>query len=250
MLARVVIAVLFLRSIDVPAVLTPQNGSSTASSNDKGVAWTAEWSMEEVSVNGRRAVRFNEKGSGRTSAFPGEVRWSTASTWSATGTFMPLDTDRTVTASDGSVLLVERKRFDHATGKMTLERQPAGKQSESKSVSIPDDTLAIEGLAGVLRFANIAKSRELEAHIVTNEPDVYSVSFEWRGEETIKTPAGEFECYKVEMVPHLGLLNVVRPFLQKTYFWFTVAAPHNWVRYEGPENGPGSPNVVMELTRQ
>ena len=116
-------------------------------------------------------------------------------------------------------------------------------------MDVPADILAIEGLAGVLRFANVPRSGSLSAHVMTNEPEVYKVSFEWRGEENVKTPAGEFHCYKVEMVPHLGVLNLLRPFLQKTYFWFTVAAPHNWVRYEGYESGPGSPEVVMALSR-
>jgi hypothetical protein len=53
---------------------------------------------------------------------------------------------------------------------------------------------------------------------------------------------------ELEVVPHLGVLNLFRPFLPKTYFWFTVASPHNWVRYEGPENGPGTPEVVMSLS--
>ena len=65
----------------------------------------------------------------------------------------------------------------------------------------------------------------------------------------MRTPAGEFECYKLEMLPHLGVLNVVRYFYPKAFFWFTVAPPHFWVRYEGPENGPGTPEIVMELDR-
>jgi len=113
----------------------------------------------------------------------------------------------------------------------------------------PRVNVAIEGLAGVLRFANVPKSRSLSAHVLTNEPEVYSVSFEWKGEESVKTPAGEFHSYRVEMIPHLGVLNVIRPFIQKTYFWFTVAAPHNWIQYQGPESGPGTPEVIMSLSR-
>ena len=61
-------------------------------------------------------------------------------------------------------------------------------------------------------------------------------------------PAGEFECYKVELVPGLGVLNLFRFAIPKAYFWFTVDPPHYWVRYEGLENGRGTPQVVMELT--
>ena len=51
------------------------------------------------------------------------------------------------------------------------------------------------------------------------------------------------------MVPNLGVLNLIRPFLAKTSFWYTVAAPHYWIRYQGPESGPGTPEVVLELAQ-
>lgn len=235
--------------IQVPPALTPQNGSSVVTSKDKRTGWEATWGMEEIRVQGKKAVRFIEKGAGRLSAFPQEVRWSVQSVWLAERGFRPLDTEKTITAPDGKVLLVERKHFDHDKGTVRLERTREGTGPETKTVDVPADTLAIEGIAGVLRFANAPKSRSLSAHVLTNELEVYSVTFEWRDEERVTTPAGQFQCYKVEMVPHLGLLNVVRPFIQKTYFWFTVATPYNWIRYQGPESGPGTPEVVMSLSR-
>jgi hypothetical protein len=204
--------------------------------------------MEQIQVQGKRAVRFTESGSGRLSTFSQRVHWHTEATWQADDKFIPLETERTVTSTDGSVLLVEKKQFDHERHVVQFERHEASSRSETKSVSFPEDILAVEGLAGVLRFATIDKTHEFAAHVLSNEPNAYSVTFEWRGEENVKTPAGEFECYKVEMVPHLGVLNVVRPFLSKTYFWFTKAAPHYWIRYEGSESGPGTPDVVMELS--
>jgi hypothetical protein len=235
--------------IQVPPALPPQNGSSVATSTDKRTGWEAKWGMEEIQVQGKKAVRFTETGSGRLSDYSQEVRWSTQSVWLAEGGFRPLDTERTITATDGKVLLVERKHFDHEKATVHLERTRETGGKETENLDVPADILAIEGLAGVLRFANVPKSRPLSAHVLTNEPKVYSVSFEWRDEESVKTPAGEFHCYKVEMIPHLGVLNVIRPFLQKTYFWFTVAEPHNWIRYQGPESGPGTPEVVMSLSR-
>jgi len=247
---KVAICLVFILDvIQVPPALTSQNGSSIVTSRDKRSGWEAKWGMEQLQVQGKKAVRFTETGSGRVSAYPQDVRWSTRSVWLAEDGFRPLETEKTISATDGKVLLVERKRFDHDKGQVHFERSREGKPEETKSLDIPDDTLAIEGLAGVLRFANVTKSRSLSAHVLTNEPEVYSVSFEWKNEESVETPAGQFRCYKVEMIPHLGVLNVIRPFVQKTYFWFTVAAPHNWIRYEGPESGPGTPEVVMSLSR-
>ena len=249
MKSAICLAFIIANVIQVPATLTPQNGSSVATSKDKNSGWEAKWGMEGLQIQGRNAVRFTETGSGHLSDYSQEVRWSTRSVWLAEDGFRPLDTERTITATDGKVLLVERKHFDHDKATVHLERTREGGGKETENLDVPDDTLAIEGLAGVLRFANLPKSRSLSAHVLTNEPRVYSVSFEWRDEETVRTPAGEFHCYRVEMIPHLGVLNVIRPFLQKTYFWYTVAAPHNWIRYQGPESGPGTPEVVMSLSR-
>jgi len=83
--------------------------------------------------------------------------------------------------------------------------------------------------------------------MLSNEPKIYSVTLENRGKERVKTSAGEFECYKLEVVPHVGMLNVFRAFFPKAYFWFTVAPPHFWVKYEGPQDGPGTPDIVMQL---
>jgi hypothetical protein len=246
--AAIYLVFILANVIQVPPALTPQNGSSVVTSKDKRSGWEAKWGMEELQVQGKKAVRFTETGSGRMSTYSQEVRWSVESIWLAEGAFRPLDTRKTITAIDGKVLLVERKHFDHDKRQVHFERSREGKAAETKSLDVPDDTLAIEGLAGVLRFANVPRSRSLAAHVLTNEAEVYSVTFEWRDEESVKTAAGEFHCYKVEMIPHLGVLNVIRPFLQKTYFWFTVSVPHRWIRYQGPESGPGTPEVIMELS--
>ena len=76
---------------------------------------------------------------------------------------------------------------------------------------------------------------------------MYDVTLEVQGRERIRTPAGPLECYKVELRPGVGVLKLFGFLVPKAYFWFTVDAPHYWVRYEGPENGRGTPQVVMEL---
>jgi len=154
-----------------------------------------------------------------------------------------------LTTLTGARLLTERKHFDVAKSMVRFERQRPEARSEVKSLKILPDTLIVEGIAGILRYLKFDQTGPFPAHLLTNEPRLYSVAFEIRGKERVKTPAGDFDCYKVEMVPHLGVLNVVRYFFPKTFFWFSVAPPHFWVRYEGLENGPGTPEIVMELDR-
>ncbi|HYR86492.1 MAG TPA: DUF3108 domain-containing protein [Terriglobia bacterium] len=241
---------LFADLVKAPATLSPYSGSSNVFSKNGSVHWTADWALEPIEVEGKKAVRVTEHGSGRISGFSQDVRWSIEATWRAEGGFRPLDVEKTITAADGKPLLVERKHFDPVKGVVRFERQPTNGQPETKILSVPADTLAVEGIAGVLRFLQPNEARPFSAHLLSNEPKLYSVTFELRGKERVKTPAGDFECYKLELVPHLGLLNTFRYFFPKTFFWYTVAPPHDWVRYEGLENGPGTPQIVMELSRR
>ena len=248
MLKAVSILLLFASDfIKAPATVPADHGTVVVSDKTGGRRWTANWTMEPGERNGKKAVRFTERGQGHVSPFSQEIRWSLESLWSAETGLQPLDSEKIITTSAGARLVTERKHFDAATGMVRFERQRSDGRSEAKSITVPPDTLIVEGIAGILRYLPFEQTGRLPAHLLTNEPRLYSVAFEIRGKEHVRTPAGEFDCYKVEMVPHLGVLNVVRSFFPKTFFWFTVAPPHSWVRYEGPENGRSTPQVVMEL---
>ena len=68
-----------------------------------------------------------------------------------------------------------------------------------------------------------------------------------RKEEDVNTPAGTFSCYRVDLVPKL--LGPLKSLAPKMALWCTTAAPHYWVRYQGPVGGPGSPQAVIELVK-
>ena len=120
---------------------------------------------------------------------------------------------------------------------------------EVLSITVPDDTITVEGIGGVLRSLPFERKHSFQLHLFGNDDRLYDVNIDFRGREKVHTPIGDFDCYKVEMVPHLGFLDVVRKFLPKTHLWFTVAPPHFWVKYEGLENGISSPLIVMELSK-
>jgi len=225
-----------------------EKGTTRTSSKGEALRWKNEWTMERKNVGGRPVVRFTEKGTGRYSSFDAEVQWNVETIWTAEASFRPLTTDRTVMDMSGRVLVRERKSFNFDKGSVDIEREDVARGSKSqRSLKLPPDTLAIDGIAGALRSLPFEESHPVEVHLLSNEPRLYDVSLEVRGRERIRTPAGEYECYKVEIRPGLGVLSVFRFLVPKAYFWFTVASPHYWVRYEGPENGVGTPQIVMEL---
>ena len=234
-------------TVEVPSAVPREKGSIVVSSGTPAkTRWTAEWTMEPSREQGRPAVRFTETGRGRYTPYLQPIRWSLEAVWTADGSFHPLRFQKIITDDGGGTIATERKVFDPAKGTVQFERETPGHAPEMKQFSAPPDTLAVEGIAGILRFLPFEQWRPFTAHFFSNEPQLYEVKIQMRGRERIKTPAGELDCYKIELVPQLGVLNVLRPFLRKIYFWFSAVPPHFWVRYEGPENGQGTPQIVME----
>jgi hypothetical protein len=68
------------------------------------------------------------------------------------------------------------------------------------------------------------------------------------GRERVTVPAGTFDSFKVQLQP-TGLWAFLATLHAKLYMWHTVAAPHVWVKYQGPDGSPGFRPVVRELVR-
>jgi hypothetical protein len=247
--AALFLALVMAAQLKAPPVLPADHGAVMASTTKGIVRWSANWTMEPSSVDGKKAVRFTEKGKGQFSPFTQEVQWSMECIWLADGKFFPIHFEKTIRDGHGEVLAVETKVFDRDTGKVTFERRDEKGVTEKSAFSAPADALAIEGIAGILQnfpFGKPGSAASVSGHLLSNEPKLYEVTIEDRGTEMLKTESGPVNCYKLELVPHLGLLNVFKVFYPKSYFWFRAAAPHAWVRYQGLENGPGTPEIVIE----
>jgi len=76
------------------------------------------------------------------------------------------------------------------------------------------------------------------------------------GKETVRVPAGDFDCHRVRMRANAQSLfpklpSFVRPFLSffiPTYtLWLTVSEPQLLVQYSGQLGPPGSPELRVRL---
>jgi hypothetical protein len=223
-------------------------GNTVIRSKNGAVRSKANWTVQKAQTDGHAALRMTEAGKGLYSGFNGEVRWSIEAWWSIGDALRPLRFEKTVTDSSGKVLAQEFKQFNWTAKQVRFERRDlkTGKTT-TKVISVPGDTLTVEGIAAALRALPFEDSRPFAAHFLTNEPKLYSITVEGRGREKIRTPNGIVESYKVELVPHLGgVIGAFSFLLPKTYLWYSVDPPHNWIRYQGPESGPGSPEIVIE----
>jgi hypothetical protein len=232
-----------------PTMTRPdEQGATTIRTKNGTVRAKTHWTMQHALDNGHDAVKMTETGEGMYGSFNQQVRWNIDCWWTSGESFRPLHFEKTVTDLSGKVLLRERKQFDWTRNEAHFEHEELNKPKKTRVIPVPPDTLTIEGIAGALRSLPFGSDFKFPAHILTNEPKVYPITLELRGRETIRTSSGNtMECYKVELVPHVGGgLDAFHFLFPKVYFWMNVAAPHLWVRYQGPENGPGTPDIVMD----
>lgn len=237
-------------SMDVPETGKKEEGSFVTHYKEGGKRWEGAWTMEKFEEDGETKVRIIMNAKGLTSPFSKDMEWEAVSVWrEAEGNFTPLHSETNFKDTKGNVVMTEKTIVDQASGNVTFTRKAhEGGDSVTETFEASPDLLIVDGLVVALRALPFGSNETVEAEFLSNEPELYDVEFRQKGVETIETPEGEIECYKVELVPKLGVLNVFQVFFPKTYFWFTKAPPHSWVRYEGLEKGRDTPHVVMEVT--
>jgi hypothetical protein len=246
-LASVLLTPLTAQSMSPPPMSKKEEGTFIVTAKDGGTRWKANWTDEEFTDDGQARVRITLNGQGIRNPFTRDMSWKSVAVWKSGSSFMPVESSTEVRDMQGKLVMKDTMTMDEKTGTASFVREDyESSGSVSKTYEIKSDILIVDGLVLALRSLPFGTGKTVKAEFLTGEPELYNVEFKQKGIEKIDTPGGEIECYKVELVPKLGMLNVFKVFFPKTYLWFTVAPPHRWVRYQGLENGRNSPEVVME----
>lgn len=226
----------------------PEKGSLTAVGKDGKQRWQAEWSMQPQNRKGASVVRLTEEGRGIYSPFETPVHWKMESWWLAGPPLRPGRVERQVYDPQGEVLLSWKTEFDWAAGLARFERRSSNGEMLSKVIEVPPDTWTPDGLAVALRQMDFKEGATISAHLLTDEPKLYSVRFRIESREKVPTGQGDIDCYKVGMDVDLGLLSLFKFAIPDTRLWFAAESPHMWVRYQGLEDGRRSPQIVRKMT--
>jgi len=234
----------------VPPMSQREEGTIVTTYKEGGPRWKADWTSELYVENKEPRFKLVFKAKGLTSPFSEDMTWESISVWKAGGDFIPLESETRIKDMSGELVRIDKKSFDPKEGTAVFEREDlSGNASLKKEYDITSNALILEGIVYALRSLPFSTQESIKEKLLTNEPELYKVEFRQRGVHKIKTNDGEIECYKVELVPKLGLLGILKVFIPKTYFWFTAAPPHRWVRYEDLEYGLGTPEVIMDVIR-
>lgn len=139
-------------------------------------------------------------------------------------------------------------KYDWGTNSVDFihENRETGKKSEKK-LTYKGQNVSGDAMYWVLRGFPFEKGKgfEYSAEVILSDGMVLGGRVIHHGEETLDTPFGKIETYKLQLKP-TGLVGVVAP---KMYMWYTKAAPHAWVRSDGRDDGFTNPRTMNVLLK-
>ena len=158
---------------------------------------------------------------------------------------IPYQTQLVYKDRSGKVIQTITKFYDPEEKKAVC-----GVNGKEHKFEFKDDLIDKEVLGTCLQNYPFEEKRDVVFHLLTNEPTLYKITVKYRDLDTLIIEGKIVKCHKLQMIPDLGLLNVFGAFVPKTYFWYKVDPPHDFVRYEGLESGLGTPYIVLETVQK
>lgn len=193
--------------------------------------------VKTANDKGEPFLMIEENGSGIYGKEAKQQSWhSAAYFWIKGDQLIPYQVKQVYKDPNGQVIGTVDKYYDQKNKQVACKINGSAKQSD-----FPADLVDKE-LLGTTLINYPLDRRQVSFHLLTHEPTLYRIDMKYLGNETM----GGVECYKLQMIPDLGMLNLLGAFVPKTYFWYSLKAPHKFVRYEGLESGLGTPYIVME----
>jgi hypothetical protein len=205
--------------------------------------WGSTLKTQIIKHEGQSYLYIEENGEG---IYNNNYRiWSTRSYFYLEGTrLIPYQVKSVLKNKEEKIVKTVEKFYDRENEEIICTIN-----GKTKRFDLLEDIVDKENLGVSLNNYPFEEKRDFVFHLLTHEPTLYKITLKYRGEETITVGDKEYECHKIEMIPDLGLLNILGAFVPKTYFWYETKAPHEFVRYEGLESGLGTPYVVMDEIR-
>ena len=233
-------------SFEMPVPSDYAEGSYHCLEKDSGTErWRVDWRMEKVQKDGKIILEIKEHGYGVYGNREEKVSWSMETFLEYDDSLQTIRSRKETKNKEGEAIEIVSKKFDVEQGVVEFERKDLiSDKVYSHSFEPGSTVIGPENIALALQGTDLAEGYKTEFYLCTDEPKLYEVTAKCSRKEKIVVAEKEVECYKVEIIFHLGIWKI---FVPKTYFWYTADEPHSWVRYEGLESGRGTPQVVMEV---
>ncbi len=200
--------------------------------------WQSKLNIRSISHEGRAFLYLEDIGSGIYGKDKQDLTWHTTSYILKEGDkLIPYQVKVIFRDKQGKVVRKLEKYYDSKTKKVICLSDDGERKFDLKPDLVDKEILGI-----ILRNYPFENTKEIKFHLLTHEPTMYKITMKNKGREMIDG----VDCYKLEMIPDLGALSIFGAFVPKTYFWYSVEEPREFVRYEGLESGLGTPYIILE----
>jgi len=204
--------------------------------------WQTEIKVVKFNLEGKPFIYITDNGSGIYGKDKTFKSWTSASYYRYDGTTaIPYQGKLVYKDKSGKVIQTIEKSYDPEH--KTVLYKDNGKDT---IYEYRKELIDRELLGTAISNYPFDKKRDFVFRLLTNEPRIYPMTLKFIGEEALKVGGKTVDCYKIQMIPDLGVLNLLGAFVPKTYFWETKSEPHDFVRYEGLESGLGTPYIVIQ----
>ncbi|MDP8257520.1 MAG: hypothetical protein P9M14_17375 [Candidatus Alcyoniella australis] len=214
---------------------------------DDATLYNMRWTVKRFERDGRKFYLYDGQGDNGKSGAE-RIDWTEESSVEICDSGM-LRTQYWKKVSSGAEQMTWDLRYDWTAHKLSyrFEDRVAGKVEEQQ-IAIADDAWPGDALNFLLRGFPFERGAgyKVTGNLLMTDGSVLGGHIIHHGEERIKTVFGEIDCYKLELKP-TGALGWVAPDM---FMWFTKAAPHCWVRYDGRDEGfikPRTKNVLLQF---
>jgi hypothetical protein len=114
---------------------------------------------------------------------------------------------------------------------------------ENKKI-VKDNELLITDMYGfLLSLRGFPWEEENSAEIVfLNGSSDFKLDLKIKGKETLQIDDKTYECWKVQ----IGMGGIMGAIFPKSYYWYTINAPHFLIRSEG-SGMPRNPKTILEI---
>jgi len=209
--------------------------------------WQAATEIISLPEKGEDYFKLTETGVGFYSGFKGKISWLSEMNFQSTSDYVkPLYMKKEISDLEGNLIAIQTQEFDYAgqevvcTNHDILSDKKSQKRFKFKKEVINRLTLALY----VQKFLKNGDTKR-KTYMVTDEPQFYRMDIKVVDEEKINIEGKEVDTYKICIDPKLGIFDIVKLIIPKSYIWHKSEPDFAWLRFKGLESNPSSPQVEI-----
>ena len=209
---------------------------------EKVERWKATTIIEKID-NG--VFKLTEIGSGKYYPFKEEISWKSVLSFEIVKKRIKLQkSTRKIFDKTGNLIAIEKQTYSYQARKLIYSYQDISNDTiTEKSFYFTKDI--VNRLALPIYIREFLKNGETKrvVQMVTEEPKLYNMNLRVVSDEIINIGNGKEEVLKVVIDPNLGLFNIFKVLIPKSYIWHNKNDEFTMRMYKGLESSPSSPKI-------